>query len=140
METPELNRSEFFKTTVAAGAAATLAMAGFNRMAEAAHHETITQLAVFGYKPEKKDEAAEALAGLAKKVEENEPGVLAYIPHLNEKDNEVTFFEVYKDKEAMANHGTMPYMADLRPMFGPDGSFKPPLKIVPLTNVGGFHR
>lgn len=140
MEKTELNRGEFLKTSVAAGAAATLAAAGFNRSAQAAGDETITQLAKFSYKPEKKDEAAAALAGLAKKVEENEPGVLAYIPHLNEKDNEVVFFEIYKDKAAMANHGTMPYMGDLRPMFGPDGSFKPPLKIVPLTTVGGFHR
>lgn len=140
METPELKRSEFFKATAAAGAAAVLASAGFNRTAQAAHHETITQLAKFGYKPEKKDVAAEALAGLAKKVEENEPDVLAYIPHLNEKDNEVVFFEVYKDKAAMDNHSKMPYMRDLGPLFGPDGAFKPPLKIVPLHQVGGFHR
>ena len=59
METPELKRSEFFKATAAAGAAAVLASAGFNRTAQAAHHETITQLAKFGYKPEKKDVAAE---------------------------------------------------------------------------------
>jgi quinol monooxygenase YgiN len=144
MDTPEMNRNDFLKTTAAAGAAAVLAGAGFNRAVDAAAAEvgegSITQLAVFKYKADKKDMAAEALAGLAKKVEENEPGVLAYIPHLNEADNEVTFFEVYKDADAMKNHGTMPYMADLRPMFGPDGAFMPPLKIVKLTRVGGFHR
>ena len=143
MESPEVNRKEFITTTAAAGAAAVIAGAGFNRAVSAAHEvgeEAITQLAIFKYKPEKKDMAAEALAGLAKKVEDNEPGVIAYIPHLNEKDNEVQFFEIYKDEEALRNHSTMPYMADLRPMFGPDGAFAPPLKIVKLTRVGGFHR
>lgn len=144
MESPEVNRKEFITTTAAVGAAAIIAGAGFNREASAQAVEpgadSITQLAIFKYKADKKDEAAEALAGLAAKVQENEPGVLAYIPHLNETDNEVTFFEVYKDADALKNHGTMPYMADLRPMFGPDGAFQPPLKIVKLTRVGGFHR
>lgn len=143
MERPEVNRKEFFTTTAAAGAAAVLAGVGFNRAVSAAAEvgeESITQLAVFKYKADKKDEAAEALAGLASKVEENEPGVLAYIPHLNEKDNEVTFFEIYKDEAALKNHSTMPYMRDLAPMFGPDGAFQPPLNIVKLTRVGGFHR
>ena len=141
MQTPELNRGEFIKTAAATGAVAALATAGFTRTAHADHHgEQIVQLAMFGYKPDKKDAAIEALAGLAKKVEENEPGVLAYVPYLNEKDNQVTFYEIYKNQEALTNHGKMPYMADLRPMFGPDGAFAPPLKIVKLTKAGGFHR
>ena len=139
----EMNRNDFIKTTAATGAAAVLAAAGFTR-AEAASAEVgadaITQLAIFKFKADKNDMAAEALAGLAKKVEDNEPGVLAYIPHLNEKDGEVVFFEIYKDQAALTNHGQMPYMADLRPMFGPDGAFMPPLKIQKLERVGGFHR
>lgn len=144
MESPEVNRKEFITTSAAAGAAAVLAGVGFNRTASAASaevgEESITQLAIFKYKADKKDMAAKALAGLAKKVEENEPGVLAYIPHLNEADGEVQFFEIYKDEAALKNHSTMPYMRDLAPMFGPDGAFQPPLKIVKLTRVGGFHR
>ena len=144
MQNPEVNRKEFITTTAAAGTAAILAGAGFSRevSAQAAEvgEDSITQLAIFKYKADKKDEAAAALAGLAAKVQENEPGVLAYIPHLNEKDEEVSFFEIYKDADALKNHSTMPYMGDLRPMFGPEGVFLPPLKIVKLTRVGGFHR
>lgn len=144
MENPEVNRKQFLTASSAAGAAAVLAGVGFTREAAAQAAEvgedSITQLAIFKYKEDKADAAAEALAGLAAKVQENEPGVLAYIPHLNEKDLEVTFFEIYKDAEAMRNHSTMPYMGDLRPMFGPDGPFQPPLKIVKLNRVGGFHR
>ena len=138
MESKKQSRKEFMTTTAAAGAAAVLATAGFNRIANAQDSEMISQLAIFGYNADKKDEAAEALAKLAKNVEDNEPDVLAYIPHLNEKDGEVVFFEVYKDAAAVANHGQQPYMADLRPLFA--SVFKPPLKIVKLDRVGGYWR
>jgi quinol monooxygenase YgiN len=132
-------RKQFMQTAAAAGAAAVLAGAGFNRMALAADHpDAVTQLAIFGYRPEKAEEAAKSLADLAKIVEGAEPGVLAYIPHLNEKDNEVVFFEVYENAAALANHSQQPHMKKLGPLFAT--VFKPPLKIVKLKNVGGFHR
>ena len=135
----ETSRADFMKTTAIAGAAAVTASFGFNRMASAAESdEMITQLAIFKYKAEEKEAAIEGLAKLAAEVEKVEPGVLAYIPHLDEAASEVVFFEVYKNAEAMANHGKQPHMAWLRPMFGT--VFLPPLKIVKLNKVGGFYR
>jgi len=137
----ETSRANFMKTTAIAGAAAVTASFGFNRMASAAHHEEsemITQLAIFKYKAEEKEAAIEGLAKLAAEVEKVEPGVLAYMPHLDEANSEVVFFEIYKDAAALANHGTQPHMAWLRPMFGK--VFMPPLKIVKLNQVGGYYR
>lgn len=142
MSSNEQTRKDFFKTTAATGAAAVLAAAGFNRLASADHHEgdeSITQLAIFGYDPERKDIAAEGLAKLAAAVEAAEPDVLAYIPHLDEVNNKVQFFEIYKNAAALKNHSTQPHMSMLRPLMG-DGTLKMPLEIVKLTRVGGFHR
>ena len=142
MERTEHTRKDFFKTTAVTGAAAVLAAAGFTRVASADHHEgdeSITQLAIFGYDPEKKDAAAEGLAKLAAAVEAAEPDVIAYIPHLDEEANEVVFFEIYKNQAAMDNHGSQPHMSMLGGLFG-DGVLKGPLKLVRLTAVGGFHR
>lgn len=142
MESRGNTRREILKSGAAAGAAAMLAGVGFNRMASAAHHENhITQLAIFGFNADKKDEAVKALADLAKKVEENEPGVLAYIPHTHQKDdvNQVIFFEIYKDEAALQNHSQQPYMAEMRTLFA-SGVFKPPLEIKRLDRAGGYHR
>ena len=142
MESSEQTRKEFFKTSAATGAAAVLAAAGFNRMASAAHHEAdemLTQLAVFSYDPERKDAAAEGLAKLAAAVEAAEPDVIAYIPHLDEKNNKVNFFEIYKNAAALKNHSTQPHMRMLGGLVA-NGTFIMPLEIIKLTNVGGFHR
>ena len=138
MENQGHTRKEFIQVAAVTGAAAVLAGAGFNRMANAAPSESITQLAIFGYHPEKAEEAAENLAKLAKAVEDAEPDVLAYIPHLDEKANEVVFFEVYRNQEALINHSKQPHMKNLGPLFA--SVFTPPLKIVKLKNVGGFSR
>lgn len=142
MESSEQTRGEFFKATAATGAAAVLAAAGFNRIADAADDETdesITQIATLGYDPEKKDAAAEGLAKLAAAVEAAEPDVLAYVPHLDEKTNTVYFFEVYKNAAALKNHSTQPHMSMLGPLVG-NGTLKMPINIIKLTNVGGFTR
>ncbi|MFP6617133.1 MAG: antibiotic biosynthesis monooxygenase [Candidatus Hydrogenedentota bacterium] len=142
MESSEQTRKEFFKTTAATGAAAVLAAAGFNRMADAAHHEadeSITQIAIFGYDPAKKEAAAEGLAKLAAAVEAAEPDVIAYIPHLDEKNNKVQFFEIYRNEAALKNHSTQPHMSMLGPLVG-NGTLIMPLEIIKLTKVGGFHR
>lgn len=142
MEQSGNTRREFVKGTAAAGVAAAVAGMGFNRMASAAEHENvITQTASFKFNPDKKDEAVEALQELANAVKENEPGVLAYIPHLHENDDthEVVFFEVYKDAEALQKHGQQPHLAKIRPLFA-SGVFVPPLEIKRLERVGGFTR
>ena len=132
------SRREFVAT--AAGAAALTAAFGFNRVSEAAHHEeAITQIVRFKVQEGKEEAAAEMLATLTKAVEENEPGVLAYIAHFTkESPKEVVFFEVYKNAEALAEHGKMPHLAEMRKVFMQ--LFEMPLEIQQLDKVGGFMR
>ena len=137
-ETSRLNRRHL----IAAGAAgaAVAGSFGFNRLAAAdASEDMITQLAMFKINMDKEEEALELLAGLAKAVEENEPDVLAYMAH-RDKDNpeELIFFEIYKDAAALTAHGQTPHLGKLRAKFVTH--FKPPLKIVQLDRIGGYHR
>ena len=79
----------------------------------------ITQTAAFRIDPAREAEAVAALTELAKAVEANEPGVLAYIPHKVASDPTlIVFFEVYADEAAVKNHGTQPHMAKLGELFG----------------------
>jgi quinol monooxygenase YgiN len=123
-------------------AGAGLAVIGFNRLATGAEGDsdtTITQLAKFKLNMEKEAEGLQALEDLCKAVEENEPGVLAYICHRNAKTpDELVFFEIYKDEEALKAHGKSPHMAKLRMSFAI--FFKPPLELTRLDRVGGFTR
>jgi len=135
--TDTVNRRNF----CAAGAA--LATIGFTRLASAADEPAaaapITQLAKFKINMEKEGEAVEALKELCKAVEENEPGVLAYICHRSVKaPEELVFFEVYKDEAAMKAHNGTPHMAKMRANFLM--LFKPPLEVTRLSRVGGFTR
>lgn len=127
---------------LAAGAGAAAAMTiGFSRVAGAADEAgSITQLAKFKMNVEKEAEAIEALSVLTKAVEDNEPGVLAYIAYRSEKDpSEVTFYEVYKDDEALKAHGAMPHLAEMRKHFAA-GIFQPPLEVIKLNRVSGYSR
>jgi quinol monooxygenase YgiN len=121
-----------------AGAAAI----GFNRLAAAADADTsqmITQLAKFKLNPEKESEAVQALKDLCAGVEAGEPGVLAYICHRSTKNpEELVFFEVYKDEQALKDHGKTAHMAKLRGSFAM--LFRPPLEVIKLDRVGGFTR
>lgn len=123
-------------------ASAALAAIGFNRQASAAeadNDEMITQIAKFRLNPEKEAEGIQALEELCQAVEENEPGVLAYMCHRSaKKPDEVVFFEVYKDAEAMKAHGTTPHLGKIRKLFGT--VFLPPLDLTRLDRVGGFAR
>jgi quinol monooxygenase YgiN len=123
-------------------AGAGLATIGFSRLASAAEGESspmITQLAKFKLNMEKEAEGLQALQELCTAVEENEPGVLAYICHRSVKNpDELVFFEVYKDDEALAAHGKTPHMGKLRMTFAT--LFRPPLEVTRLDRVGGFTR
>jgi quinol monooxygenase YgiN len=123
-------------------AGAGLAAMGFTRLANAADVDTskaITQLAKFKLNMDKQDEAVQALKELCAAVEQNEPGVLAYVCSRSSKNpDELIFFEVYKDDEAMQAHGKTPHLAKLRANFAT--LFKPPLEITRLDRVGGFMR
>ncbi len=65
-----------------------------------------TVIATIKVKSDKVDEAKGLFARLAKGVNENEPGTLAYIPH-QRKDDPTTFvfYEKYADGDAFATHG-----------------------------------
>ena len=115
---------------------------GFTRLAGAADAEpakTITQIAKFKLNMEKEAEGVAALKELCAEVEKNEPGVLAYICHRSVKNpDELVFFEVYKDEDAMKEHGKTAHMGKLRGAFLT--MFKPPLEVTRLDRIGGFTR
>ena len=130
------------------GAAAAIGAVGFTRLAAAEGvdlSKAITQTAAFRIDAAREAEAVAALQELAEAVEENEPGVLAYIPHRVASDpTQVVFFEVYADEAAMKAHGATPHLAKLREHFGA-GLFKPfaegkAVEIVKLDRVAGFCR
>jgi len=99
----------------------------------------ITQLAKFNLNMEKEAEGLQALKELCTAVEENEPGVLAYICHRSVKNpDELVFFEVYKDDEALKAHSKTPHMGKMRMAFAT--LFRPPLEVTRLDRVGGFTR
>ena len=124
----------------AAGAA--LAAIGFSRVADAAEAEagaTITQLAKFKLNMEKEAEGLQALKDLCAAVEKDEPGVLAYICHRSAKNpDELVFFEVYKDEEALKAHGKTPHMGKMRTAFAT--LFRLPVEVTRLERVAGFTR
>jgi quinol monooxygenase YgiN len=123
-------------------ASAALATIGFSRLAAAAEGETgpmITQLAKFKLNMEKEAEGLQSLKELCTAVEQNEPGVLAYICHRSVKNpDELVFFEVYKDEEALKAHGKTPHMGKMRMAFAT--LFRPPLEVTRLDRIGGFAR
>ena len=123
-------------------ATAGMATLGFNRLASAADGDTaapITQLAKFKLNMENEAEGLQALKDLCAAVEANEPGVLAYICHRSAKSpDELVFFEVYKDDEALKAHGRTPHMAKMRMAFAT--LFRPPLEVTRLERIGGFAR
>ena len=52
--------------------------------------------------------------------------------------DEVVFFEVYKDEQALKDHGKTPHMGKLRASFAM--LFRLPLDVVKLDRLGGFTR
>ena len=123
-------------------AGAGLATIGFTRLANAADGDSgamITQLAKFKLNMEKEAEGLQALKELCAAVEANEPGVLVYLCHRSTKNpDELVFFEVYKDDEALKAHGKTPHMGKLRMAFAM--LFRPPLEVIRLDRVAGFAR
>lgn len=123
-------------------ASAGIAMLGFSRIAVAAEpgaSEPITQLAKFKLNMEKEKESLEALKEMCAAVEKEEPGVLAYLCHRSSKHpEELIFFEVYKDEEALKAHGKTAHMGKLRGAFLT--YFRPPLEVTRLDRVAGFTR
>ena len=124
------------------GAAAIGVAFGFNRVASARADEAsmITQTAAFKIDTARADEALEALRTLVAAVEDKEPGVLAYIAHQNpESPEDIFFFEIYENAEALTAHGSQPHLAALGASFQ-SGLFKGPVNIVKLDRIGGFSR
>lgn len=138
------NRRDFLTTTLLLAGASTVAQLGFVRDV-AAKENSITQLASFRINPEKEAEAVAFLKELTAAVEAKEPDVLAYIAHRSASDpNLITFFEIYANQEAMANHGKQPHLAAMGKAFR-EGIFQPfssekGVKIERLDRVSGFSR
>ena len=132
-------RREFVAATAAGAAALTF---GFSRLAGADAHEAsvpISQIVKFKLNPDNEEAAIAALQALTKGVEENEPGVLAYIAHRSKTDpSEVVFFEVYKDAAAVQAHNGTPHMNAMRAGFMQN--FQMPLDVQPLDRISGFTR
>ena len=137
----EKSRRDFLSGGVAIAGAVALGGIGFSRPSRAQESsETITQLAHFRIGEGKESEAVELIEGLVAAVEEKEPGVLAYMVYREDEDpGALTFFEVYENAAAVANHGQQPHLAELRTAFQ-SGVFAPPVKIVKLNAVAGVHR
>lgn len=140
--TSETSRRALMGSAVAATAGMAAGTLGFSRpaLAQVDPSKAVTQTASFKMSPEKETEALALLATLTKAVEENEPGVLAYIAHRSQSDStQIVFFEVYADAEALQSHGQAPHLAPLRQAFG-SGIFQGPLEIVKLDRLAGFWR
>lgn len=124
-------------------AGAGLATFGFTRLAGAAEGDagaTITQIAKFKLNMDKEEEGLKTLKELCAAVEKEEPGVLTYICHRSTKNpDEIVFFEIYKDEEAMKAHGKTPHIAKLRAGIG-NGLFRVPIEVIRLDKVAGFDR
>ncbi|HET6327491.1 MAG TPA: putative quinol monooxygenase [Planctomycetaceae bacterium] len=137
----KVHQGKFTRRTFCASTAGFAAF-GFNRLATAAEPETgkvITQLAKFKLNMEKEAEALQALKDLCAAVEKNEPGVLVYICHrATKKPDELVFFEVYKDQEALTAHSKTPHFAKLRKGFAT--FFKLPLDVARLDRIAGYTR
>ena len=135
-------RKEFLTGTAAAAVMMAGAGAfGFTRPALAAHHETderIIQIFTCKVDPAKLDEAKTLISELIANVKENEPDVLAYMAHYTD-ENDIVFFEIFKDQATMDAHGKQPYMAKLGEAFGSQ-VFQQPMSIQKLNAIAGFTR
>jgi quinol monooxygenase YgiN len=123
-------------------ASAGVAAFGFNRLANAADADggtVISQIAKFKINMDKEAEAIATLKELCAAVEKNEPGVLVYLCNrVSKKPDEVVFFEVYKDEDALKAHGKSPHLAKLRKGFAT--LFRLPVEVTRLDRIGGFAR
>jgi len=141
-DTADVTRRSFFAASASVAGAAFVGTIGFNRVAEAADGDTsdmITQIAKLKLQEGKADDAVPLLEELCAAVEENEPGVLAYICHRGQKDsNEVVFFEIYKDADALKAHGGTPHLRKLFQAYTMLFEGRP--EIIKLDRVGGFAR
>lgn len=141
----DTTRKQFLTTTTAAVGGVTLFAAGFNRIAEAAHHEAgekdgiITQWVTFGLNQDKIDETRESLKKLVAAIEKNEPGTLIYICH-QAGDDKIVFFEIFKNEAAIEAHGEQPHIAILVGLIE-SGALTLDMKdIVRLDRIAGFSR
>jgi quinol monooxygenase YgiN len=124
------------------GASAGVAVFGFNRLASGAEgqsSEMITQVAKLKINKDKAAEAIQTLKELCAAVEKHEPGVLIYICNRDtKKPEQLVFFEVYKDQEALKAHTKTPHFSKLRNGLGT--LFLLPVEVTRLERIGGFAR
>lgn len=79
----------------------------------------ITIIAKIKVKEGKEEAMKEAMKEAAQKVQANEPGNLAYIPHQSQADPTVfLFYEKYKDQEALESHRQQDHYKDFARKIG----------------------
>lgn len=99
----------------------------------------ITQTATIRINMDREDDALEMISRMVTGVEEEEPGVLAYVAHRLEEDPSlVIFFEVYRDDQALKEHDKTLHMEEMKTRFRE--LFQPPVKVQRMERIAGFTR
>ena len=131
------SRREFITAGIGAAALATI---GFNRPVLGQDQSNYVSVMVsFRMQQGKEKDAVALLTGLTAAVKENEPGALSYAAHRHADDPlKITFFEVYKDQEALNGHRTAAHLQAFLPKFGE--VFEQGAEVSNLTRVAGFTR
>ena len=139
------SRRDLLRSGIGVLGAATAGAAGlgFVRPAAAVSDSSswITQTARFKLNPDNADAALDGLRTLVAAVEKEEPGVLAYICHRSTKDtDEILFFEIYQNEEALKAHGAMPHLGVLRQNFATWFKADGGVDITRYDRIAGFTR
>lgn len=142
MHNEDSNDRRTFLRAMVAGSAAVGAL-GFIRpaLAQADTAEWITVTATLTLNPDNADAALAGLKTLVTAVEENEPGVLAYICNRGVEDrNEILFFEIYANEDAGRLHGQTGHMQTFQAEAGAGNFFAGQMKVSSYERVAGYHR
>lgn len=100
----------------------------------------IVILARFRINEGKEKEALEAMRTMAQRVQEKEPGCLAYVSHRPSADpSEIVFYEVYENDAALGAHGASEHMQAFRQSL-PELVDVTQIKLERLDRLDGFVR
>lgn len=100
----------------------------------------IIMIARFRIKEGKDSEALEAMRTMAQRVQDKEPGCLAYVSHRSSAEpSEIVFYEVYENDAALGAHGASEHMQTFRQSL-PDIVDLTQIKLERLERLDGFVR
>ena len=134
-----LKRRDVLKSATAI--AASVGGLGFFR-ANAASSDTsqwITVTATRIMDTDDEDSVIEGARELVSEVELKEPGVIAYICNRGfDNPNELMFFEIYENEDAIAVHQQTEHLAKYREITA--GKFQGDMAVAVYQRINGFHR